>query len=220
MIINVSDMLSSSYAKEKAENRKALYAFISKIRFLTRQGLPLRGSHVGVGCGESNSNFIQLLQLRKADIPVLDKWLSKSQNRFTSPSIQNELIEIMASKILWKFSSKLAGELISNMVDETTDISNTEQLVFCIWYVDSKLNSHEEFIGLHSLESTTAEHISRTILDIMLRLSLQLNNCRGQCYDGANTMAGCKTFFPPFPDLFLKGNFLTRCLQYFCRWAQ
>lgn len=56
-------MLSSSYAKEKAENREALHAIVSTIHFLTRQGLLLRGSHVGVGCGERNSNFILLLQL-------------------------------------------------------------------------------------------------------------------------------------------------------------
>ena len=79
------------------------------------------------------------------------------------------------------------------MVDETTDISNTEQLVFCIRHVDDQLNTHEEFIGLHSLESTTAQNIFHTIEDILLRLSLQLENCRGQCYDGASSMAGCKT---------------------------
>ena len=65
--------------------------------------------------------------------------------------------------------------------------------MFCIRYVDSQLNSHEEFIGLHSLESTTAQSITNTIQDILLRLSLQFENCRGQCYDGASAMAGCRT---------------------------
>ena len=186
-------MLSSTYAKEKADNRKALYTILSTIHFLARQGLPLRGSHVGHGCGELNSNFMQLLELRKHDVPNLDGWLSRSQDRFTSPTIQNEILEIMASTILRKIARKLAGELFSIMVDETTDISNTEQLVFCIRYVDSQLNSDEEFIGLHSLESTTAQSITHTIQDILLRLSLQFENCRGQCYDGASAMAGCRT---------------------------
>ena len=79
------------------------------------------------------------------------------------------------------------------MVDETTDVSNTEQLVFCIRYVNGQLNTHEEFIGLHSLESTSAQSITHTIQDLLLRLSLQLENCRGQCYDGASAMAGCRT---------------------------
>lgn len=50
----------------------------------------------------------------------------------------------------------------------------------------------KEFIRLHSLESTTAS-ITHAIKDILLRLSLQLENCRGQRYDGANSMAGCRT---------------------------
>ena len=54
------------------------------------------------------------------------------------------------------------------MVDETTDISNREQLVFCIHYVDEQLNSREEFIGLHSLETTTSQSLVKTINDIIL----------------------------------------------------
>ena len=132
-------MPSCAHAKEKAENQKALYAILSTIRFLARQGLPLRGSYVGQGCGEFNSNFMQLLQLRKHDMPNLDAWLCKSQDRFTCPMMQNEVLEITASAILQKIAHNLAGKVFSIMVDETTDISNTEQLVFCIRYVDSQL---------------------------------------------------------------------------------
>ena len=46
---------------------------------------------------------------------------------------------------------------------------------------------------VHSMDSISAESIIRTIKDILLRLSLSLQNCRGQCYDGASSMAGCKT---------------------------
>ena len=59
--------------------------------------------------------------------------------------------------------------------------------------MDEELNSHEEFIGLHSLETTTSQNLVKTIDDILLRLSLQIHNCRGQCYDGASSMAGCRT---------------------------
>ena len=33
----------------------------------------------------------------------------------------------------------------------------------------------------------------KTIDDILLRRSLQIHNCRGQCYDSASSMAGCRT---------------------------
>ena len=99
----------------------------------------------------------------------------------------------MASTIVRRIARNLSGQIFSIMVDETTDVSNTEQLVFCIRHVDDQLNSHEEFIVLYSLESTKAQSIFHTIEDVFLKLSLQLENCRGQCYDGASATAGCKT---------------------------
>ena len=79
-----------------------------------------------------NSHFMQLLKLRRHDVPILD----------SSPQIQNELLYIMALTILHKITGSIAGRHFAIMVDETTDISNTEQLVFCLHYVD-ELNTHK-----------------------------------------------------------------------------
>ncbi len=89
----------------------------------------------------------------------------------------------------------MSGQWFTIMVDETTDQSNVEQMVFCLCYVDSDLNVHEEFVGLYSLESTSADSIVSIIKDILLRMNLSPKNCRGQCYDGASSMSGgrCKT---------------------------
>ena len=93
------------------------------------------------------------------------------------------------------------------MVDETTDISNTEQMVFCLRYVDSCLEVHEEFIGLHSHQSTTAEVIATIIKNILLCMGLQIGLCRGQCY---STMAGPKSGVAKIMDLELKALY-THC---------
>ena len=197
-IMNVGTQLSAEYTEQKALNRKCLLAIMSNIRFLARQGLALRGAHYDADMtsdsigGERESNFMQLLLLRKNEIPNLDAWLQKSRDRFTCPEIQNEFLQIMAHSVLRNIAAQLSGRYYSIMVDETTDVSNNEQLVFCVRYVDNKLISHEEFIGLHSMDCISAEHITRTIEDIMLRLSLPLQNCRGQCFDGASSMAGCR----------------------------
>ena len=62
----------------------------------------------------------------------------------------------MAHTVLRKM---IADKYYTSLVDETTDISNSEQLVFCLRYVDDELISHENFIGLHSLETTSAKSI-------------------------------------------------------------
>ena len=59
--------------------------------------------------------------------------------------------------------------------------------------IHNDLDVHEELIGLHSLESTSAVAIISTVQDIVLCLNLRINNCRCQCYNGANSMSGSKS---------------------------
>lgn len=199
---NVGEMLSSTYAQQKADNRAMLRIILSTIRFLGRQGLALRGRYKDQAqitsgglnfSGEIDSNFIQLLKVRAEDNPDLLKWMLKSRDKFMSPDVQNEILCMMALFIQREIANSVSGQWYTIMVDETTDVSNTEQLVFCIRYVDSTLEVHEEFIGLYSLESTSAESIFSTVQDILLRMNLRIENCRGQCYDGASSMAGHKS---------------------------
>ena len=79
------------------------------------------------------------------------------------------------------------------MVDEIVDLSNKEQMVFCLRYIDDNFEVHEEFMGLYTLDSTSAELIFATIKDILLHMDLRIENCRGQCCDGASSMSGVKT---------------------------
>ena len=53
------------------------------------------------------------------------------------------------------------------MADEMADISNKEQLVFCIRWVDNNLTPQEEFIGMHPLVNTSADYIVSVIKDIL-----------------------------------------------------
>lgn len=50
------------------------------------------------------------------------------------------------------------------MADETADISNKEQLVICLRWVDANLEVHEDFIGLNHIEQANADSIVCMIL--------------------------------------------------------
>ena len=54
------------------------------------------------------------------------------------------------------------------MADEIADISNKEQLVFSLWWLDDSLIPHEKFIGMRPLVNTSADHIDLVIKDILL----------------------------------------------------
>ena len=135
------------------------------------------------GC-EVDSNFIQLLRTRAEDNPSILRWLKKSRDKFTSPDIQNEILAIMGKSILRDISAEVSGKWFTIMVDETVDLRNKEQMVFCLRYVDDNFEVHEEFIGLYTLDLTSAELIFATIKDILLRMDFS----RGQCFDGAKVV--------------------------------
>ena len=77
--------------------------------------------------------------------------MSKSQDKCTSPDIQNDILSIMAFSVLCSISNEVAGKYYSIMIDETTDNSTVEQMAFCLRNVDDNFDVHEEFMGLYTL---------------------------------------------------------------------
>lgn len=86
----------------------------------------------------------------------------------------------MALSTLRKIAAELReSQFFCIMSDECTDVSNREQLVICIRWVDSKLEVHEEFIGLYKLDNIQADTIVAAIRDALIRLNLAMSKCRG-----------------------------------------
>ena len=185
---DVGECLSTSFALERKCNQACFLKLISSIRFLARQGLALRGD----GSGEPDSNFLQLLKL-SADYEQdgkLNEWMKRKSSRYTSHEIQNEILQVMAMQILRHITSNLQTTKFTVMVDETSDVSTIEQVVLVFRWVDSSLEVHEDFVGLYETASITSDSLVGIIKDVMLRFNLKLENCRGQCYDGASSMKG------------------------------
>jgi len=91
----------------------------------------------------------------RADDRRIEMWMRKKTYKYTSSDIQNEIMKVMAFRILRDVSSAIrSSKFCTIMVDETTDISNKEQVVLCLRWVDAGLEAHEDFIGLYEVEST------------------------------------------------------------------
>ena len=185
---DIAESMSAQIAKERFERRQCFLKILSNIRFLARQGLPLRGHG-----DETDSNFFQLMKLRGEDDSRVAQWLSKKTDKYTAPDIQNEILKIMALSVLRRITDGIhSSPFLSIMVDETTDVSNKEQVVVCIRWVDNALQVNEDFIGLHQVESTSATALVTVVRDVLIRLNVSVNKLRGQCYDGASAMSGSK----------------------------
>jgi len=75
------------------------------------------------------------------------------------------------------------------LADETTNVSQTEQLSLSVRFIkDTKV--HEEFLFFVPVSSTAGKDLASTILTQLSHLGLNLEHMRGQGYDGASNMSG------------------------------
>ena len=61
---------------------------------------------------------------------MMKEWLKRKTNAYTSHTIQNEIINLMAKQVLKEINVHLQqSPFLTLMLDETTDVSNKEQVV-------------------------------------------------------------------------------------------
>ena len=99
----------------------------------------------------------------------------------------------MAHQILRDLANEMKDKYYATICDEYTDVSNKEQLTLCLRWVDDLFEIHEDFLGFYEIPNIKSETIVSAITDILLRIQISLDNCRGQCYDGASNMLGKKS---------------------------
>ena len=131
--------------------------------------------------------------LRALDDPSLLKWINRSYDRYMSSTSQNQILKLQALKLLRKIASDIAITGCYNiLVDEDTEVSNTQQLVVCIRWVTKDLEVEEDFIGLVPLERAPADVTAAATNDVLMKLSLPISNAKAQCHDRCSTVVGSK----------------------------
>ena len=93
-IPDVGELVSSVHVQIKAENRIVFLKILQNVKFLGRQGIAFRGHE------DVESNFIQLFKLRDIDYPGLSDWIKKRTDKYLSPEIENEILQLMSLTIL------------------------------------------------------------------------------------------------------------------------
>ncbi len=91
--------------------------------------------------------------------------------KYTHTDFQNELLSIMANQVVSKkLDAVRKNGFFAIMCDEYTDISNKEQLSFCVRLVDSGLKINEDFLGFYEIDNIESNTIVATIKDALLRM--------------------------------------------------
>ncbi|KAL3639795.1 hypothetical protein CASFOL_014763 [Castilleja foliolosa] len=183
---NVSDVVRSEY-----ETR--LKASLSCLRFLLHQGLACRG-HDESEESINRGNFLELLKWlskHSADVKKVTFENAPGNNQMTSPVIQKDLINCCAKETTKRIVEELGDDYFGILADESSDVSQKEQLALCLRYVDGKSGMVvEHFLGLVHVGDTTSLTLKSAILSLLVEHSLSPSKIRGQGYDGASNMKG------------------------------
>lgn len=196
----VSLVSGSVFAQQSAankawvdSNRKYLMRILDALMYLAQQGLAFRGDDETED-SLNRGNFQELLSLLSSvDVEFHEKCKSMPSNaKYTSPEIQNELINIAASQIRHNIScDAIEANFITIMVDEARDVSRKEQMSLCIRYISKRnFDVREEFLTFEAMTDVDAEALCTSILAIMKTLGLVNCIVVAQCYDGASVMSG------------------------------
>ena len=198
---NKSTIISQLDSHHKAtvlKNRQYLKVIIETLMFTAQQNISQRGHeenrfNISEIKDINRGNFLELLSLRCRDLPWLGNMLHEKlekRTQWTSPKIQNELLSILADRVLQRIIIDVqeSGKF-SIILDETSDISRIEQVSLCLSYIADGIKK-ETFVGFYDTKSTEGEVLYALVKKVIKDLNLELENIVGKCFDGAANMSG------------------------------
>eukprot|EP00918_Siedleckia_nematoides_P046708 GHVU01102392.1.p1 GENE.GHVU01102392.1~~GHVU01102392.1.p1 ORF type:complete len:744 (-),score=95.20 GHVU01102392.1:835-3024(-) len=165
------------------------------ISYLAGNGLAFRGATEIVGQRDSG-NYLSALELIAKYDPLLDDHIrtraggGRGNVSYLSSTICNELIDLMGDQVLKVILRRRKdAKYYSVCVDHTRDVSKVDQLAVLLRYIETG-KPVERFLTY--LESTghTGEGIATALLGYLDNVDIDIQDCRGQTYDGASNMSG------------------------------
>ncbi|CAG2256129.1 unnamed protein product [Mytilus edulis] len=147
---SIASMISTSYKTNVATNRHVLEKIIEAILLCGRQNIPLH-------------------EKAKADNILSDHlaFSAASRAKYTSPDIQNELVESCGTEVLNQvIGACQSASCFAVIADECTDKATKEQmsLIYACVFLDVEKNNtviiREEFLGFRHAESVKGAAIS------------------------------------------------------------
>ena len=149
---SVLQQLNTAHQDQVASNRQFLKVIIQSLMYTAQQNVAIRGheenrNNIWEVSDINRGNFLELLCIRCNDLP----WLrSKLQNQlqlhaqWTSPVIQNELLEIIANVMLDRIAAEArSSDYYGIAVDETAESVEQSRYLFSLdMFLTAKRKRH------------------------------------------------------------------------------
>jgi hypothetical protein len=157
-----------------------------------RQGIAFRGKDE-MEDSLNRGNFREFVKMKRRTNGDFDLWMGgrDANATYLSAQTQNELIDCFGKAIATIIAQEIEeSSCFSICINETLDVSKTEQVSFCVRYVDKKGNICEQLLNMTGINSTNSAMLLNRVKEVLRKRGLKFKNIISQSYDGASTMSG------------------------------
>ncbi|XP_016195592.1 zinc finger MYM-type protein 1-like [Arachis ipaensis] len=179
-------------SEEIEKNRIRLGASIDCIRWLTFQSCAYRG-HDKSQSSCNRGNFLEMLKFLGSYNERVKKNVLKNAPKnveYTSNDVQKEILHILATKVRNSIREEIGDAKFCIIVDEARDESKKEQMAIVLRFVTLDGFVKERFFDVVHVIDTCATTLKKELISVLSHYNLQVENIRGQGYDGASNMRG------------------------------
>ncbi|XP_042418742.1 zinc finger MYM-type protein 1-like [Zingiber officinale] len=174
-----------------ATNRLRLKARIHVVLLLAFQGIPFKG-HDEKSSSSNRGNFLEFLDVLSMYNDELSKAIAKAPKnaKYTSHDIQKQILHVLSMRVKNVIHEEIGVAKYYIIVDEARDESKREQVSIVLRFVDTNGFIQEHFFGLIHVSDTAALTLKDAIYSSLAHYNLDVQNIRGQGYDGSSNMRG------------------------------
>ncbi|KAG6674257.1 hypothetical protein I3842_15G033100 [Carya illinoinensis] len=189
---HIDKVMNAQSSEQILNNRLRVKTSIDVVRWLAFQGCAFRG-HDETLDSKNRGNFLEMLKLLASYNDKVGKLVLENapkSSKYTSPQIQKEILEVLAKKVRNKIRKDVGDSRFCIIVDEARDEFKREQMTIILRFVDVDGFIQERFFDLVHVKDTSALTLKNEISAVLSRHCLDIQNIRGQGYDGASNMRG------------------------------
>ncbi|KAM3193911.1 hypothetical protein ACQJBY_070514 [Aegilops geniculata] len=189
---HIEPLMERQTSEDVRANRLRLRATIDTLRWLAFQACPFRGHDESEG-SKNQGNFLEMVKLIASydeEVGAVVLGNAPGNAKYTSTTIQKEILHIMACDVQSSIRNEIGDAKYCLLVDESRDESKREQMALVLRFVDKQGFSREHVFDLVHVKDTSSATLKQEIDFVLSQHDLDIQNIRGQGFDGASNMRG------------------------------
>uniref|UniRef100_V9KAI4 52 kDa repressor of the inhibitor of the protein kinase n=1 Tax=Callorhinchus milii TaxID=7868 RepID=V9KAI4_CALMI len=185
---------SLNLTPEEKGNKEFLKVLFETVLLLGRQNVPLGGCSsedtASPCCAPNNIRALLEFRMNAGDEILRKRFETMAEyTEYCPKNLQRDLLAICEMCIRKEVLREMRENFFSIVTDEVVDISGLDHVSLHVRFVDNMDCLREEFLGFVQCElegEALADRLQETLTE---KWGLNMDNCRGQAYNGSGSMS-------------------------------